>query len=143
MDGTIEALQGLDSLALPAIDVAGARETITRTVRIAPPRGVSSPEVVEAAVTIEIQPVQGTVRFAVPITIQGGPANARLNEAAVLVSIAGPLPVLNALTATDIRARVVLNATSPGTYPLAVRVEVPANTRVVSVQPETVSVTIP
>jgi YbbR domain-containing protein len=142
LDGAIDALQGLDSLVLPAIDVSGAREPIVRTVRVAPPRGVASPEVVEATVTVDIQPVVGTARFAVPVTLQGGPANARLSDAAVLVSVSGPVPVLNTLAATDIRARVEMTAIAPGTYQLQVRVDVPANTRVVSVQPETVSVTI-
>ena len=142
LDGAIDALQGLDSLVLPAIDVSGAREAIVRTLRVAPPRGVASPELVEATVTVDIQPVVGTARFAVPVTLQGGPPSARLVDAAVLVAVTGPVPVLNTLTAADIRARAELTANAPGTYQVAVRVDVPANTRVVSVQPETVSVTI-
>jgi YbbR domain-containing protein len=143
MDGAIDALQGLDSLVLPAVDVSGARDSVVRTVRIAPPRGVASPEMVEATVTVDIQPVQGTVRVAVPVVLQGGPPSARLSgETAVVVTVAGSLPVLNALAASELQAVATLTANAPGTYQVQVRVTSPANTRVVSVQPETVSVTI-
>ncbi|MSP22931.1 MAG: hypothetical protein EXR66_07980 [Dehalococcoidia bacterium] len=142
LDGAIDVLQGLDSLVLPAVDVTGARESIVRTVRVAPPRGVASPESVEATVTVDIQPVVSTARFVIPVTLQGGPSSARLNEAAVLVSVTGPVPVVSTLAATDIRARAELTAIAPGTYQVHVKVDAPATTRVVSVQPETVSVTI-
>lgn len=143
LEGAIEALQDLDSWVLPAIDVAGASQTVQRSLRVTPPRGVASPATLDVNVTIEIQPIVGTARFAVPLTLVGGPPSARLSTAATLVTLAGSLPALNALAPSDIKARVEVSTISPGTYELTVKVDAPPNTRVVTMQPETVSVTIP
>lgn len=143
LEGSIEALQGLDSWVLPAVDVAGARETVTRTLRVAPPRGVTTPATLDVTVTVEIQPIVGTARFAVPIVMQGGSPSARLSPAATLVTLEGSLATLNTIQPSDIRARVEVGSGATGTQQLPVIVDPPANTRVVLVQPDTASVTIP
>jgi YbbR domain-containing protein len=143
MEGPIEVLQGLDSWVLPAIDVSGASETVQRSLRVTPPRGVTTPAILDVNVTIEIQPIVGTARFAVPIVLQGGPPTTRLTPAATLVTLAGSLATLNSLQPSDIKARVEVTTISPGTYQIAVKVDAPTNTRVVVVQPDTASVTIP
>ncbi|MFN8639045.1 MAG: CdaR family protein [Dehalococcoidia bacterium] len=143
LEGSIEALQGLDSWVLPAVDVAGANQPIQKTIRVTPPKGVATPAALDVSVTIDIQPIVGTARFAVPITLSGGPPSARLSTAATFVTLAGSLPALNDLAPADVKARVEMTAVTPGTYQLTVRVDAPPNTRVVLVQPDTVSVTIP
>ena len=135
--------QGLDSWVLPAVDVAGANETVTRILRVTPPRGVTTPAVLDVTVTVEIQPIVGTARFAVPIVMQGGSPSARLSPAATLVTLAGSLSTLNAIQPSDIKARVEVGSGASGTQQLPVIVDPPANTRVVVVQPDTASVTIP
>ncbi len=143
MEGSIEVLQSLDSWVLPAVDITGANETVTRTLRVTPPRGVTTPASLDVSVTVEIQPIVGTARFAVPISLQGGPPSARLAPAATLVTLAGSLSTLNALQPGDIKARVDVTTIAPGVHQLPVIVDPPPNTRVVVVQPDTASVTIP
>ena len=81
-------------------------------------------------------------RLSTALELEALPAGHAPQDAA-FVTLAGNLTTLNQLQASDIRARVELTSVQPGSYDLPVRVEPPPNTRVVSVQPETASVTIP
>jgi YbbR domain-containing protein len=143
IDGPIDVLQSIDAIDLPAIDVAGATATVTRTLEVELPAGATAPVSISATVTIEIEVIEGTAQFAVPVTVTGLPAGtaADLDSAAVVVQIAGPIPTLNLVTAESIL--VTLDASGiDGTASRTVQVQVPPGVRLLTVQPESVSVTI-
>lgn len=143
IDGPIEVLQGLDAISLPAIDVVNARAPITRTIRVTPPAGATSPAPVDAVVTVDIQSIGATSSITVPLRVVGGTPSTRAAESAVQVQLSGPLGALNALSPADVRATLDVTTSEPGTYQLPVRVVAPAGIDVLTVQPATVSVTIP
>ncbi|MEZ4501480.1 MAG: CdaR family protein [Dehalococcoidia bacterium] len=143
IDGPIDVLQSIDAIDLPAIDVTGATQSVTRTIEVELPAGATSPVSLSATVTILIEVIEGTAQFAVPVTVTGLPAGveAGLDAAAVVVQIAGPIPTLNLVTAESIL--VTLDASGiEGTESRPVDVQVPAGVRLLAVQPESVSVTI-
>jgi YbbR domain-containing protein len=143
VQGPIEALQQLDNIRLPAVDIAGQRSDVVRVVEIPPPPGV---EVGQASVTItvSITAVPGTLIMTVaPTAGDLAPGLVvRFDTETVAVLLEGPMPLLNSLLPRDIRATVDLRGLSAGSYNRPVSVEVPEGVTVASVQPETVSVTL-
>ena len=144
VQGPIDVLQSIDALDLAAIDASGATTSITRDLQIAIPDGVEASGATTATVTVDIEVIEGTLSFAVPVTVDGLPegATASLNSAAVVVQLAGPLPLLNAVTADAILVTVDVAGLGAGPFELTVSVQPPQGVRLLAVQPVAVSGTI-
>lgn len=144
IQGPVAALQQLDSLALPAVNVAGARADIARSLAIPLPPGVSLVDSQRATVTVNIAVVNGSQRATFAVQALNVPRGlvAQLARPNVEVVLSGPQPALNALLTGDVKVTVDIGARGAGAYTLPVVVSAPAGIVVQSVQPETVNVTI-
>ena len=143
--GTIEALQGLDALPLATVDITGAADgALTQTVAAEPLPGVGGAADVTATVTVRVSAIEGTTRLSVAPEAAGVEQGlvARLAPPSVVLVLAGPLPLLNPLGPSDVRVTVDAAGLPVGTVELAVSVAVPAGISVVTVQPQTLSVTL-
>jgi YbbR domain-containing protein len=144
VQGTIQALQQLDALALPPVDVTGQSSGISIPLRIPVPDGVSTTSLTSATVTIAIVPATGSARLSVAPQLVGvnEGLSASLETTALVVVVQGPIPALDQLSAADVRAVIDLSGRTAGTYQEVPRIELPEGLAVLSVTPQTVSVTL-
>lgn len=144
IQGPIESLQQVDSIALPAVNVNGARSEIVRSVAIPLPPGLSFVDTERATVTVTIADITSTLRITMAVDVDGlvSGRDATLEPGNVTVVVQGPLPVLNALANGDIRATIDLSGRGAGVHSAPVTVTVPDGVEIVSMQPGEVTVTI-
>lgn len=143
--GAIEVIQGLESLKLQPISIAGATEgQLSLVAALLPPPGVRVSGPVSVNVVVDISPVPGSLRLSVaPEAVGVGQGLvARFDDAAVTVVLEGPLLALNAIAPASVRAIVDVAGEQAGTVERTVDVEAPAGVSVVTVQPQTLSVTL-
>ena len=144
IQGAANTLRQVERLALPAVDVAGARSDIARSLAVPLPPGVTALGAQRATVTVTIRPAEGTLRTVLavqPLNVAPG-FRAEISPATVDVLISGALPALNTLRASDVRLTVDARDRGRGTYSLAVSATTPEGITVQSVQPTSVNVTI-
>lgn len=143
VQGPIEALQQIDSIALPSVNVNAARTDIVRSVAIPLPPGLSFVDRERATVTVSIAPMSGSFRLSLAVATEGlaSGASATVTPGNIEVVLEGPLPVLNALGTADVRATVDLIG-RVGTVTVPVSITVPEGVTIASVQPQSVAVTI-
>ncbi len=144
IQGAVQALQALDRIALPAVDVAGARADIARSLAIPLPAGVTAVGLSRATVTVTVAQVGGAQRTTFGIQAQNVPQGltARFAPPTLEVVLNGPIPALNALLPEDVKVTVDVGGRTRGTYTLPVRVQTPEGITVGFVQSTTVEVTI-
>lgn len=144
VQGSIQALQQLDSLTLPPVDVSGLRSDVSRPLRIALPPGVSTTGEPQATVSVAITAITGSARFSVAPVLENTPAGrqAAVDQPAVVVVVQGPIPKLDALTPADIRVTLDLRGLGDGTSNVVPRIRVPDGLTVLSVQPLALAVTL-
>ncbi len=144
VEGTLEALQQFDSLDLEPLDISGAQTDVTRAVAVELPEGLSSDDRLFVTVVVQISPIDGTV------TLELTPQFINLLDGlkpspdlpTVSVTVSGPLPVLNTLTADDIILTFDVEGLGAGTYDLEPVLDLPEGVMQDSLRPETVSVTL-
>ncbi len=144
VDGPIDALQSLDVIAVPEIDITGATANVEETLVVEPSAATITPREIQATVTVVIEPIRGTVTVPIGVGAQNLPqdALARAEPATVSVTLEGELPLLNSLLPEDVTATVDLGNALPGTSIYPVTIVAPPGVAVVSVQPVEVSVTL-
>lgn len=144
IQGAVQALQAIDRIALPAIEVAGARADIARSLAIPMPPGVTTLGVSRATVTITVAQVGGAQRTSFGVHAINVPPGltARLVTPTIEVVLNGPIPALNALLPDDVRVVVDVGGRGRGTYTLPIRVQPPEGITVGFVQATAVEVTI-
>jgi YbbR domain-containing protein len=144
IQGTVQTIQAIDRIALPAVDVAGARADIARSIAIPLPAGVTTVGASRATVTVTVAQVGGAQRTTFGIAAVNVPQglSARFAIPTLEVVLNGPIPVLNALLPDDVRVTVDVAGRTAGTYMLPIRVQPPEGVTVGFVQATTVEVTI-
>jgi len=144
VQGPIEALQALDTIDLPAVNVNGARTDIVRSMAIPLPPGLSFVDTERATVTVTVTAIPSTLETTVAVVAGGlGTAlDASFDVPNISLVLEGPLPVLNTLTGADLGVVVDVSGRPPGVYTLPVEVSPPDGVEVLSVQPGNVTVTI-
>ena len=144
IQGSVQALQVIDRITLPAVDVNGARADIARSLAIPLPAGVTSLGVPRATVTVTIAQIAGAQRTTFALQAINVPAglSARFTSPTIEVVLNGPIPALNALLPDDVRVTVDIGGRGRGTYTLPVRVQPPDGITVGFVLATTVEVTI-
>jgi YbbR domain-containing protein len=145
VQGTIEVLQALEVLTLPATQIDGALTgMITRIVPLTLPPGVRSTGEDEVTVRVTVVAVEGSLRLSVApraIEVADG-LRARFEEGTVTVVVEGPMSLLGTLDSARVLVFVDVTDHGAGTVELAVNVDVPDGVSVVAVQPPTLSVTL-
>ncbi len=144
IQGAVQVLQVIDRIVLPAVDVAGARADIARSLAVPLPQGVSAIGASRATVTITIAQIGGAQRTTFGIQALNVPQrlSVRFTSPTVEVVLNGPIPALNALLPEDVKVTVDVAGRTAGTYTLPVRVQVPDGITVGFVQATTAEVTI-
>lgn len=144
VEGTLEALQQFDSLDLEPLDIGGAQTDVTRAIAVELPEGLSSDDRLLVTVVVQISPIDGTVTLEVTpqfINLLDG-LEAAPELPTVSVTVSGPLPVLNTLTADDIILTVDVEGLGAGAYDLEPSLDLPEGVMQETLRPETVSVTL-
>ena len=144
IQGAVQVLQVIDRIVLPAVDVAGARADIARSLAVPLPQGVSAIGASRATVTITIAQIGGAQRTTFGIQALNVPQrlSVRFTSPTVEVVLNGPIPALNALLPEDVKVTVDVAGRTAGTYTLPIRVQVPDGITVGFVQATTAEVTI-
>ncbi len=127
------------------LDINGATDDIDASLSLNLPEGVTLVGIESVLVQVNIAAIEGSVTFTVPVEAVGLPPGltAAISPAEVDVILSGPLPVLDNLTATSLRATVDLTDLPMGTHQLEPSIEVLAqDVTVDTVNPSTVEVTI-
>lgn len=144
LTGPIDVLQGLDSLVLPEISVEGLDADFVTVAVLPVPDGARVSGSDSVLVTVQIEALPGSARLRLaPIAIKTAPGlTATIAEATMSVVLEGKQVDIDAAIAAGITAVVDLSGLTAGSYSLPLTIPVPDGVRVVSVQPERVSVTL-
>jgi YbbR domain-containing protein len=125
------------------VNISGARSDVVRSVAIPLPSGVEFVGRDRATISVEIEPLRGRVRTAAALAAEGLPDNRSINfaEPNVTIVLEGSLPELNAIVG-DLEALVDVSELGVGTFEVPILVPLPEGVSIVSMQPESVTVTI-
>jgi YbbR domain-containing protein len=142
--GPVDVLQSIRTLTTDTIPVDGAESDVQRSVQLRLPPGATVDGSTEVVVSVRVEPAQGQRNFQIAVQTTGlreGTVAAAV-PGTVTVTVAGPLPVLNALAGDAITARVDVTGLTPGAYQLGPRIELPTNVQLVGIAPPNVQVTV-
>ena len=137
--GSLAVLQSIDPLAGIAtseISISDARSTVVQQadLRLPPDSGVLGS--IQVTVTVTITPIRGEVSFlVVPQVRNVGDGLVVTPAASVVVTLAGDLPALQAITAESIIVGADAQGLGPGLYVLPIQVTPPLGTTVARVEP--------
>jgi YbbR domain-containing protein len=128
------------------IDLSGLTDNLVREVSLNLPSGVTPVDANPIQVFIAIEALQGSRSLNIPVQAVGlGPGlSADFSPTTVVVIVAGPLPILNQLIATqDILVTVDVTNLKPGIYQLQPKVQAThSDVSIESVFPTVISITI-
>lgn len=142
--GEASVLEELNSLSTEPVDIGGLDAAYEGEVNLEMAEGIEVLDGSSVKVRLLIDPVEGSKRFTVSVTVSGlsdtYASDVRPQE--IEVTILGTIIELREIDAGQIVARVDASGLPPGDYSLRVTVEVPANTRLRAIEPREVSVLI-
>lgn len=127
------------------LDITGADDDIEALLSLILPEGVSIVGDDKVLVQVNIAAIEGSITISLPVTVIGllPTYAADVSPDTVDVILSGPIPELDAITPTDIRAVVDVNGLDLGTHQVEVDVDVLLEgVWVETVLPATVEVTI-
>lgn len=127
------------------LDINGADDDIEALLSLVLPEGVSIVGDDKVLVQVNIAAIEGSITISLPVTVIGllPTYSAEVSPDTVDVILSGPIPELDAITPTDIRAVVDVNGLELGTHQVEVDVDVLLEgVWVETVLPATVEVTI-
>lgn len=144
VSGEAPAVEGLSSVLTAPIDISGRNGTFETEVDLVPPSEVTVNGPESVTVTLEIVPAAGSRSYETALTLAGARPDLAyaLSVPSVLVNLSGNVPLLDALDAGDVQARVDLTGLEPGRHQVSVAAEAPVGLRVESMAPGSVVVEI-
>ena len=144
VEGTLDALQQVDSIPLGVVDITGERSDVTRVLTVEVPQGLSVTESPVVTVVVQIAPIDDAFTFSLAPTVVGlgSGLSAELAIETVDVTLSGPLPLISGLTADDLDLSLDVANLGVGIHDVAVELVVPEGVVLQALQPETVSVTL-
>ena len=142
--GDASVLDEMNSLSTEPVDIGGLDAGYEGEMNLEVFEGIGVLGSTSVMVRLLIDPVEGSKRFAVPVTVSGlsdrNSSDVRPRE--VEVTVMGTILELREIDIGQIVARVDASGLPPGEYSLRVTVQVPANTRLRAIEPSEVSVLI-
>jgi YbbR domain-containing protein len=137
----VSALPGV--VETQPLDLQDAKEDISTRLALDLPEGVTliGPQTVQ--VQVSITPIQNSIKLSnLLINIVGltEGLSAQYDPQTVDVILSGPVPVLETLTAQDVRVTVDVSGLEIGSYQIIPKVDRPANVTIESILPGTVEV---
>ena len=127
------------------LDISGATDDLDASLKINLPKGITLVGLESVLVQVNIAAIEGSVTFTVPLEAIGLPPGmtAVIQPPEIDVILSGPLPVLDKLSQTSLRATVDLSDLPLGTHQVEPVVEVlDKQVTVDTINPTTVEVTI-
>jgi len=142
--GPVDVLQSISVLTTDTIPVDNAKSDVQRSVKLQLPEGATVDGSDEVVVVVRIESTLGQRNFEIAVQTTGlkQGAAAKVVPDGVTVTVAGPLPVLDALAGDAITARVDVTDLAPGPCQLTPKIELPTNVQLVGVAPPDVQVTV-
>jgi len=128
-----------------AIDLTGKEDDFETLVDLNLPAGVSVVGDSKVLVQVSIAAIESSLGISLPVEVIGLAPGliASSNPAVVNVILSGPVPLLNALTPTDVRVVVDVTGYEAGSYQIPPQVNIlPDRVQKVSILPGTVEITI-
>lgn len=144
IEGEPRAIESLNVVQTMPIDLNNAAGDISLNAELNLPSGTRLARTQPVFVRILVAAVDGNKVLDIAATIQnvGDGRRATSSPAIIRLTISGPMPVLSALAARDVRLIVDAAGLAPGIHALRPRIEVPSLVRVQSLDPEQVNVQI-
>jgi YbbR domain-containing protein len=144
VEGDAEQLTSLVAVDTAPVSVAGATATVRQTVALAPPNGIATTGTGTVTVTVSIEAVTETRTYSAGLRLDGrDPAlDYTLSVDRVLLTLFGSSADLDRLGAASIVVGVNVTGLDPGTHEVTVIPVVDSGVEVVTISPETVTVTI-
>lgn len=143
--GDAAALALIDRVETVAVDVGGALSDREARPLLILPEGTSLARPVEVVVTVSVRVASGSRPFpTIAVQAEGVPPDmvAEISPSTISVTLAGPMPSLEAVEPQQILASVDVGDRGPGTYELPVQVVLPPGVRVLSATPSQVTVVV-
>jgi YbbR domain-containing protein len=146
VSGEAGTVSQLDSVMTAPIDLSGRSTDLEATVPFALPEGVSVTGPDMARVVVTIAQDTGTRSFEVGVEMVGQDSqnSYALSPPSVQVVLGGPIAALDAVDATQLVGTVDVSALSagPDSVPVSVSFTAPPGLEVVSITPNTVTITV-
>jgi YbbR domain-containing protein len=144
VEGTLEALQQIDSIQLDSVDVTDELSDVTRALTVELPQGVTMDDSRVVTVVVQIAPIDDAFTFSLVPTVLGlgGGLAAEVAIETIDVTLSGPLPLISQLSADDLELTLDVANLGVGIHDVPVEVTVPDGAVLQALQPETVSVTL-
>jgi YbbR domain-containing protein len=145
---TVEAgsalLAPLVNIDTKPVSIAGATTDVVADVGLNLPPGVSALGVTSVRVTVSISPQLGTRSFQAGVALVNADPATRydLGTGQIIVTLGGPLAVLNALDGSTLVANVDVDGLGPGTQIVFPEVSPPPGLTVDTLSPQEVSLTV-
>ncbi|MSQ09843.1 MAG: hypothetical protein EXR52_02395 [Dehalococcoidia bacterium] len=142
--GPQDILAALTTVRTVAVDVSNLTGTVTRTVGLDVPAGVSLVNRSTVQVEVTLQPLSGTAMFQVAPRLVGVPPGftAQVGVNSIEVVVRGEGPALQEATLDKIGVTLTVTARTAGTVSIEPQVTTPPGTNVVRISPARVSVTL-
>ena len=142
--GDPSQLAGVSYVETEAIDVSGLSTTSVKQVPLKPPAGVTFLQPRPVAVTLRVSPIPATQVLQLAPTIVGLGPGLQLADPVgpVELTISGPAPTLQNLSARDFRVTLDLSGKEPGEHTVPLQPQVPPGFRLESMNPSSVTVSL-
>ena len=144
LEGNANQLAALVSADTASIQISGATRAVRQTVALDLPTGVTAVATPAVDVTVQIEPITETRTFTAGLRIDG--ANPSLSYAlsaqSVLLTAYGSTADLDRLGSAAITVGLDVSGLATGVHPLTVVPSLPSGVTVVSLDPQSVTVTI-
>ena len=144
LEGEASQLASMVSADTAPIDITGATRAVSQEVALALPTGVTAVDAASVEVTVQIEPVTETRTFTAGLRIDGGnPAYTYgLPVQSILLTVYGSTADLDRLGSAGITVGLDVAGLLPGQHQLSVVPSLPSGVAVVSLNPQTITVTI-
>ena len=144
VEGDAEQLTTLIQVDTAPVSVAGATQTVTQNVALAPPNGIETKSAATVAVEVTITPITQTRTFSAGLRLDGqDPAlSYSLSATQVLLTVFGSVADLDQLDAGPLEVALNVTGLGPGEHQVTVVPDLPSGPQVVGIDPEQVTVTV-
>lgn len=142
--GPLDILNATSVVLTENIDITGATSDVFQTVGLSLPESVSVSGPGTVSVRVRLAVGQGEATFGVAPQWTGLASDLRLSSITPIVEVhlAGDLPILRSVSASDVEVTVDLSDLGAGTHLLEPEVQVPSGLQVVSLSPSTLEVVL-
>lgn len=144
VEGSLQALQQIDSLELDPVDISEELSQVQRVVGVALPSGLTTEDSLVVTVIIQIAPIESELTLLVIPEVIGlaDGLTAQLESELVEVTVGGVLPLLNQITTRELKVSLDATGLGPGVHEIAVDTILSEGLVRRALQPEAMSVTL-